>query len=118
LNVRAVILVLPLLLLAACVSAKPEPAPIEARGRAIAEANCGRCHAIGTTGDSPAPEAPPFRQLSEKYRVANLEEALAEGISVGHPMMPQFQFAPGDVDALIAYLQAIQDPRLQEHAPQ
>jgi hypothetical protein len=41
--------------------------------------------------------------------VANLEEALAEGISVGHPAMPQFQFSPEDADALIAYLESIQE---------
>jgi cytochrome c len=87
-----------------------------ARGHALAETRCGGCHAVARIGDSPAPEAPPFRRLSQNYRVANLEEALAEGISVGHPAMPQFQFAPDDVDALIAYLQSIQDdPHGPEH---
>ncbi|MEZ6024051.1 MAG: hypothetical protein R3C16_11710 [Hyphomonadaceae bacterium] len=28
---------------------------------------------------------------------------MAEGISVGHPAMPNFAFAPEDVDALIGY---------------
>jgi hypothetical protein len=48
--------------------------------------------------------------LSANYRVDTLEEALAEGISVGHPAMPQFAFAPEEVDALIAYLDSIQTP--------
>jgi mono/diheme cytochrome c family protein len=98
-------------LLCACVSdeaANDEQARL-ARGQALAEANCGACHATGQTGESPAPEAPAFRRLSQNYRVASLEEALAEGISVGHPAMPQFAFAPDDVDALIAYLESIQD---------
>lgn len=95
--------------LAACASLEPPPAPTE-RGRAIAQQNCSSCHAIGATGESTAPEAPPFRTLSANYRVETLEEALAEGISVGHPAMPQFEFAPDDVDALIAYLQSIQPP--------
>jgi mono/diheme cytochrome c family protein len=82
---------------------------LEERGRAIAEANCGGCHATGRFGESPAPEAPPFRRLSDNYRVAMLEEALAEGISVGHPAMPEFQFAPDDTAALIGYLQSIQE---------
>jgi mono/diheme cytochrome c family protein len=99
-----------LLALAGCVSPFAERR-IEARGKAIAEANCAACHAVGRSGESSAPEAPPFRRLSENYRVANLEEALAEGISVGHPAMPQFQFAPDDVHALIAYLQSIQEQR-------
>ncbi len=95
--------------LAACASLESPPAPAE-RGRAIAQQNCSSCHAIGATGESTAPEAPPFRTLSANYRVETLEEALAEGISVGHPAMPQFEFAPDDVDALIAYLQSIQPP--------
>lgn len=79
------------------------------RGQTIAETNCGSCHAVSAVGDSPAPEAPPFRTLSRNYRVDTLEEALAEGISVGHPAMPQFAFAPDDVDALVAYLQSMQE---------
>jgi mono/diheme cytochrome c family protein len=94
----------------ACASSAPDiaTAPVE-RGAAIAAANCSSCHAVGRSGDSPAPEAPPFRRLSHHYRVAALQEALGEGISVGHPAMPQFEFAPEDVDALILYLESIQD---------
>jgi cytochrome c len=97
-------------LLAACATPDHDSAsaPVE-RGAAIAEANCSSCHAVGRSGESPAPEAPLFRRLSQHYRVAQLEEALGEGISVGHPAMPQFAFAPDDVDALILYLESIQD---------
>ena len=102
----AIALSIALLAMGCAASPREDGAP--QRGQAIAEANCSSCHAVGRSGDSPAPEAPPFRRLSENYRVANLEEALAEGISVGHPAMPEFQFAPDDVDALIAYLQSIQ----------
>lgn len=108
---KRVMVVAALALLAGCASAPP-PTP-QARGQALAETYCSACHATGLSGDSPAPEAPPFRRLSENYRVAALEEALAEGISVGHPAMPQFQFAPGDVDALVAYLQSIQQEQRQ-----
>jgi mono/diheme cytochrome c family protein len=80
-----------------------------ARGHEIAQAHCASCHAVGRSGDSTAPEAPPFRTLSQHYRVDTLEEALAEGISVGHPAMPEFQFAPDDVHALVLYLQSVQD---------
>lgn len=102
-----------LFLLAAC--AHPgAPARAEgqvARGERLVETHCASCHAIGRVGDSPAPEAPPFRTLSQNYRVDSLQEALAEGISVGHPAMPEFQFAPDDVNAIIAYLQSVQDDR-------
>jgi mono/diheme cytochrome c family protein len=103
---KHVLTILALISINACAS--PAPQTSEAHGQALVEANCGSCHATGLTGGSPAPEAPAFRTLSQNYRVADLQEALAEGISVGHPAMPQFQFAPDDVDAIIAYLQSIQ----------
>jgi mono/diheme cytochrome c family protein len=80
------------------------------RGRAIAEANCSRCHAIGRTGKSRNPASPPFRTLAKKYPLDNLEEALAEGIVVGHGGldMPRFEFSPTQIEALLSYLRAIQ----------
>jgi mono/diheme cytochrome c family protein len=99
-----------LVLISACASQGPAPAPTaEERGQAMVEQHCSGCHATGRTGESPAPEAPPFRTLSANYRVDALQEAFAEGITVGHPAMPNFTFAPEDVEALIAYLESIQD---------
>ncbi len=92
----------------ACTTPSASGYDAEAHGRTLAETHCGACHATGRVGGSPTPEAPPFCTLSRNYRVDMLQEALAEGISVGHPAMPQFQFAPTDVDALIAYLQSVQ----------
>lgn len=80
-----------------------------ARGQHIAETICATCHAVGRTGESPAPQAPPFRTLSRNYPIDSLEEALAEGISVGHPMMPHFEFSGSDVTAVVSYLQSIQE---------
>ena len=99
-------------LLSACGShGEAAPQSAEARGQALVEANCSACHATGRSGESPAPEAPAFRTLSQNYRVAQLEEALAEGISVGHPAMPQFVFPPEDVNAIVVYLESIQETR-------
>lgn len=107
---RHLIAIAALALTSACAShASMAQQSREARGQTIVEQNCSSCHATGRSGDSPAPEAPPFRTLSHNYRVDALEEALAEGISVGHPAMPQFAFAPDDVRALVAYLQSIQN---------
>ena len=78
-----------------------------ARGRAIAEAKCARCHAIGAKGESPMALAPPFRTLPERYPVEHLAEALAEGIVIGHPAMPEFTLAPADINALLTYLQGL-----------
>jgi cytochrome c len=53
------------------------------RGELLLRTNCSRCHAIGTTGNSPHPEAPPFRTLSSRYPIEDLSESLAEGIVSG-----------------------------------
>jgi cytochrome c len=79
-----------------------------ARGESLLTTNCARCHAVGRTGASPHPEAPPFRTLSRRYKIEGLSEALAEGLSTGHPDMPEFVFAPEDVGAIIDYLKSIQ----------
>ena len=79
-------------------------------GEQIARDVCSGCHAVGRTGASPHPEARPFRTLSKLYPVSSLEEALAEGIMVGHPDMPPFRFEPDEVGALLDYIQSIQDP--------
>ncbi len=80
------------------------------RGRGLAKANCGRCHAIGKAGESANPKAPPFRLLAKRYPLGNLEEALAEGIVVGHEgaEMPPFSFSSEQIQALLAYLGSIQ----------
>ena len=96
----------------AALPAQAEPATHATlmRGKAIAQANCGKCHAIGPTGASPNPKSPPVRTLSHKYPLSDLEEALAEGIVVGHEgaEMPQFRLSTGQIEALLAYLGSIQ----------
>jgi len=76
-------------------------------GHEIAQKFCARCHAIGMEGKGPHQSAPPFRSIVAKGNIENLEEALGEGIIVGHPDMPQFQFKPQEVGALVAYLKSL-----------
>jgi mono/diheme cytochrome c family protein len=89
------------------------PTPLEqgmiADGRDIAEAQCAACHAVGPYGDSPNSAAPALRRVLSRYNADVLEEELIQGIQVAHPM-PEFQFNPQGVDALIAYLRAIREP--------
>lgn len=104
--------------LAAC--AAPEPnasassvgAEVEQQmredGRAIAEAQCAACHAVGREGASPNAAAPTFRTVLQRYRADVLEEELINGIRVSHPM-PEFQFNPQGVDELIVYLESIKE---------
>lgn len=84
--------------------------PSQQRGFVFVKANCSTCHAVGRYGDSPLAIAPPFRTLHENYPVEDLAEALAEGIVVGHPTMPQFQLEPDQVDDVIAYLKTLETP--------
>ena len=83
----------------------------ERRGRQIAEAACSPCHAVGKQRTSPNPAAPIFRTLGQKYPVDSLQEALAEGILVGHPGMPQVRMSPQDIGAFLTYLASIQSAK-------
>lgn len=78
-----------------------------AAGRAFAEAQCARCHAVAEAGVSPMAEAPPLRELPSRYPVEALAEALAEGIVVGHPAMPQFELAPQEIADLLAHIDSL-----------
>ena len=80
------------------------------RGREVAQDACAPCHAIGLAGASPKTEAPLFRELGRKYPVESLEEALAEGVLVGHPGMPQVKMVERDIGPFIAYLKSVQVP--------
>jgi cytochrome c len=86
-----------------------EDTTLEKRGASLLTTNCSRCHAIGRAGASPHPAAPPFRTLSGKYPIEGLAEALAEGLSVGHPDMPEFVFQSDEIAAILAYLKSIQE---------
>ena len=92
-------------------AAPPDHVELLGRGEAIAENLCAKCHAIGITGESPHPDAVPLRQLSWKYPVDELEQPFLQGIVVGHPDMPEWQFTQQDVDALLAYIESIQEPQ-------
>ena len=83
------------------------------RGEAIVKANCAVCHAVERKGDSPNKAAPPFRTLGQRYKLDDLQEALAEGIVVGHggADMPHFVFEPQEIDDIIAYLKFVNRQR-------
>lgn len=88
------------------------------RGRLLVQRHCATCHAIDRSGFSPNKAAPPFRDLHSRYRVDDLAEALAEGILVGHPAMPEMRFPPADVTAILAYIRGIQAHQRAETYPQ
>lgn len=102
--------------LTACMNTDARPAAEAAfrapalPGQEIAARLCSGCHAIGRTDQSAHPDALAFRRIALRYPVRSLEEALGEGIFVGHPDMPPFQLEPDDIDDLLDYIGSIQDP--------
>ena len=99
----------PVLLQPALAEQKVDQMTVEAGGQLIAQL-CSGCHATKAGQASPHEEAPSLRRISRNYPVDRLEEALAEGMMVGHPDMPVFEFGVAEIDQIIAYLNAIQDP--------
>lgn len=78
-----------------------------ASGRAIAGQYCARCHNVVSKGISPLQPAPPFRELASRWPLEYLEEALAEGITVGHEAMPEFQLSIDEIEDLLSYIRSI-----------
>ena len=80
------------------------------RGEALARERCGRCHAVTRTERSHHPQAPGFHRIALRYPPEQMEEALAEGITVGHPDMPEFAFTPAEVNDLVSHLRRLRRP--------
>jgi mono/diheme cytochrome c family protein len=80
----------------------------EQRGKILALYNCAKCHSVDKLSKSPLKAAPPFRTLHTRYPIEALAEALAEGISTGHPRMPPFQLGPDQIGDLLAYLKTLE----------
>jgi mono/diheme cytochrome c family protein len=73
---------------------------------------CARCHAVGRSGRSPQPDAPPFRTFSDvKLYDEDFGKRLRDGLSTMHPDMPTFHFSQRDSEAVVSYLRAIQVSR-------
>jgi len=102
----------PALLLFALICTLDQPAAAQEgrvqRGFTFVRAHCSGCHAIGRVGESPLAIAPPFRTLHLRYPVENLAESLAEGITTGHPTMPEFRLDPAQINDVLAYLKSLE----------
>lgn len=77
-------------------------------GKELVELNCSKCHGVGASDESMHEQAPPFRDLSERYPIDALEEAFVEGIVTGHPDMPEFAATPQQIADILAYISTIQ----------
>ena len=81
------------------------------RAKATLENLCGRCHAVGKTGQSPNPLAPPFRTFGEKLYDTDMVQRLQDGLTTIHPEMPTFRFNRNEAAAAVNYLRSIQRSR-------
>lgn len=77
-------------------------------GKALVEELCSRCHGTQTDTESPFVSAPLLLDLANRWPLESLSEALAEGITVGHPAMPAFEFTPREISDILAYLETLQ----------
>ena len=104
----AALVSLPAMLAANAVSAQTAPG-LERRGETIVTRDCTMCHAVRQQGGSPHRRAPALRELSRRISPEVLREQLTTGITAGHPEMPRLRYDAGEVDAIMAYILAIQD---------
>jgi mono/diheme cytochrome c family protein len=80
---------------------------LEAKGKAIVQEKCGRCHAVDATGESPLEIAPPMRDIYARFVPRELQAELREGMVSRHKEMPQIEFSDEDVAAIMWYLYAL-----------
>lgn len=81
------------------------------RAKAMLENLCGRCHAVGRTGQSRNPLAPAFRTFGEKLYDTDMVQRLQDGLTTIHPDMPTFRFNRHEAAAAVNYLRSIQGRR-------
>ena len=103
-------IVLSMVVILDIVASSPAFADVQSirRGKVFAQANCSYCHSIDRFTRSPRSAAPPFRTLHKQYAVETLEDALGEGLSTGHPRMPEFRLDPGQVSDFISFLKSLE----------
>jgi len=76
-------------------------------GKTLAEKNCAWCHAIEMQGNSPNPDAPPFRDLKRRHPLLTLREPLERGIAAPHEAMPQFEMTKAQIQSLVAFINSL-----------
>ncbi|WP_412558558.1 c-type cytochrome [Thalassospira sp. MIT1370] len=82
------------------------------RGQSIAEQTCLRCHTKFDGDQAPDPavaDAPSLASFGLRWPLENLEEALAEGITVSHDnmTMPEFTLTPESIADLLVYMESL-----------
>jgi mono/diheme cytochrome c family protein len=79
-----------------------------ARGEALAQRACGRCHGLGLA-ESRFPGAPAFRDMHFDYNAISYQRRLAE-LHAGYAGMPPAELSLGELAEIGAYVRALQHP--------
>lgn len=89
-----------------------QPGPLVGieRGQALAGQRCGACHALGPSGDSAQPMAPPFRVMSGRFSPIGLERRMAELDRRGHGEMPPVRLTADEARDIAAYIASLEAP--------
>ena len=77
-------------------------------GQTLVAENCTVCHSVNSSESSPREDAPALDRVLETYNSESLADDFREGIHVGHPDMPDFDFGAKGTDEVVAYLISIQ----------
>jgi mono/diheme cytochrome c family protein len=73
-----------------------------ARGRALAEQTCARCHSLQRNAASPNPDAPPFAIVAEVPGMSSL--ALTVSLQSAHQKMPNLVLDSQEMADVIAFI--------------
>ena len=90
-----------------------EPVGSATRGAAVIQGNCDACHAVGASGTSPNPDAPPFREVARRYQDQRLDWELEAISEVGHYRMPKRVLTAGEIADVLTYIRSLQ-PQQEE----
>jgi mono/diheme cytochrome c family protein len=73
-----------------------------ARGRALAERFCAKCHAIAPGRTGPEPAVPTFMRMAADPE--NTRASLRQFITIPHFEMPPQSLTTAEIDDVIAYI--------------
>lgn len=79
------------------------------RGKRNAEINCGPCHAVARSDESPNPEAPPLRDLWTRPSFATLRSDMTGPLFQSHAVMPDFEPTIEQAADLMNYIEGMQN---------
>jgi cytochrome c len=96
------------------------PTPLDAavaRGHAVAQRTCARCHAVEAVGESPDRRAPAFRVLTGQFVPLTLHRRLTEIAETGHYDMPPVSVHADEVADLATYINSFGEAWRRDDRP-